>query len=51
MKTVTEYSKEGVAKQLPELQTARYHLGCSSYKDSDGNKVKGAGKGGYYLVL
>ena len=41
IKTVTEYSREGVAKQLPDLQTARYHLGCSSYKNSDGNQVRG----------
>ena len=39
MKTVTEYSREGEAKELPDLRTARYHLGCSSYMDKDGNQV------------
>ena len=41
MKTVTVYTRKGEAKQLPELNTARYHLGCSSYIDSDGNQVGG----------
>ena len=37
---VTKYSKLGQAEDLPELQTGRYHLGCSSYTDSNGNQVR-----------
>ena len=32
-------AQQGEAKELPDLRTARYHLGCSSYMDKDGNQV------------
>ena len=40
LKMVTKYSKLGQSEDLPQLQTGRYHLGCSSYTDSNGNQVR-----------
>ena len=40
LRMVTKYSKQGQSEDLPQLQTGRYHLGCSSYTDSNGNQVR-----------
>ena len=39
MRTVTQYSENGEAKELQELITGRYNHGCSYYTDSDNNMV------------
>ena len=42
LKTVTKYAKEGQSEDLPQLHTGRYHLGCSTYMDSNGDQVRKA---------
>ena len=39
VRTVTQYSENGDAKELQELITGRYYHGCSSYTDSNNNMV------------
>ena len=39
VKTVTQYSENGDANELPELITERGGHGCSSYTDSNNNMV------------
>ena len=40
LRMVTKYSQLGQSEDLPQLQTGRYHLGCSSYMDSNGDQVR-----------